>query len=287
MTEGRKPLAGKCVVVTRASEQAGDFTAQLAGLGAAVLHLPTVAFADPTEFVLLDAALRALDRIDWIVFTSENAVKFLKRRADTLGIDTSGVDPRPAVAAVGPATAQAALAAGFGADYVAKKHSGAGLAAEMQTQLTGRRVLLPRSDLAQGDLPRALREVAAQVIEVVAYRTVAPGVGTSVPSGRIRGDEDSGAASGDAMGRIRRGDVDVITFASPSAFHHFRELIDAETMQSFAARVSFAAIGPTTARAIREAGWLAPIEAAESTAQGFAEAIAAHFDRASSGVKSS
>ena len=89
------------------------------------------------------------------------------------------------------------------------------------------------------------------------------------------------------MGRIRRGDVDVITFASPSAFHHFCEMFDAETMHSFAARVSFAAIGPTTARAIREAGWLAPIEAAESTSHGFAEAIAAHFERTSAGVKSS
>jgi len=287
MTEGRKPLAGKRVVVTRASEQAGDFAARLAGFGAEVLYLPMVAFGDPADFELLDAALHALDRIDWIVFTSENAVKFLKRRADTLRISVFGMNPRPAIAAVGPATAQAAIAAGFGVDFIATKHSGVGLATELRTQLTGRRVLLPRSDLAQSDLPRALREVGAQVIEVVAYRTVAPGVETSAPAGRIRGDEEPRDASRDVVRQIRRGDVDVITFASPSAFHHFCEMFDGETMQSFAVRISFAAIGPTTARAIRGAGWLAPIEASDSTAQGFAEAIAAHFDRASSGVKSS
>ena len=49
-------------------------------------------------------------------------------------------------------------------------------------------------------------------------------------------------------------DVDVVAFASPSALHHFVEAIGEEKVRALAARARFAAIGPTTARAIRDAG---------------------------------
>ena len=52
--------------------------------------------------------------------------------------------------------------------------NGAALAAELAPQLPGRRVLLPRSDRAEDDLPAALRVAGADVTEVVAYRTAAP-----------------------------------------------------------------------------------------------------------------
>jgi uroporphyrinogen-III synthase len=282
-----KPLAGKSVVVTRAAEQARELISRLEGFGAEVLLVPTVSFADPEDTVILDAALRSLDRIDWILFTSENAVKYFVRRARALGIAPGRSKGGTKVAAVGPATAAAASSEGLEVDYVAKRHNGEALAKELRAELTGKRILLPHSDLAKDDLTRLLGEFAGQVIEVVAYLTVAPGSATAAPIGRIRGTEEPVDRAAAALGRIRSGDVDVISFASPSAFRNFAELIGADAMRVLSESAKFAAIGPTTARAIREDGWNVAIESSESTSDGLGDAIAAFFERESSGVKTS
>ncbi|HXW18408.1 MAG TPA: uroporphyrinogen-III synthase [Candidatus Acidoferrales bacterium] len=287
MSGENRPLAGKRVAVTRAPEQAGELAAHLEGYGAEVLLLPTVGFADPKDTQTLDAALRALDRIDWIVFTSENAVRFFAKRARVLGLEPGKLPAKPQIAAVGPATAGAAEAEGFAAGYVAKKHRGESLANELREKLSGKRVLLPRSDLATDELPRMLSEFAGQVIEAVAYRTVAPGMEEPAAVGRIRGSEEPEDPAGRTLRRIRDAEVDIITFASPSAFRNFTELIGTETLRRISESAKIAAIGPTTARAVQEDGYRVAIEAKEATSRGLAEAIAVYFEEESSGVKSS
>ncbi|HEY4741999.1 MAG TPA: uroporphyrinogen-III synthase [Candidatus Acidoferrales bacterium] len=286
MSGEHKPLSGKSVVVTRAAEQARELIARLESFGAEVLLLPTVSFADPEDTVILDATLRSLERIDWILFTSENAVKYFARRARSLGIVLGERRGGTKVGAVGPMTAAAAAAEGLAVDYVAKRHNAEALAQELRGELAGKRVLLPHSDLAKDDLARLLGECAGQVIEVVAYRTIAPGSETAVPTGRIRGTEDSVDPAAAALRRIRSGNVDAISFASPSAFRNFAELVGTDVMRALSESAKFAAIGPTTARAIREDGWNVAIESSESTSDGLGDAVAAYFEKEASGVKS-
>ena len=64
------------MVVTRATEQAHELAHSLEALGADVLLLPTVSFAAVEDSQSLDAALRGLAEFDWILFTSQNAVRF-------------------------------------------------------------------------------------------------------------------------------------------------------------------------------------------------------------------
>jgi uroporphyrinogen-III synthase len=282
-----KPLAGKSVVVTRAAEQARELIARLESFGAEVLLLPTVSFADPEDTVIFDATLRSLGRIDWILFASENAVKYFARRARALGIVLGELHGGIKIGVVGPTTAAAAAAEGLAVDYIAKRHNAEALAQELRGELAGKRVLLPHSDLAKDDLARLLGEFAGQVIEVVAYRTVAPGSETVAPTGRICGTEEPVEPAAAALSRIRSGDVDVISFASPSAFRNFAELVGADVMRLLSESAKFAAIGPTTAHAIREDGWNVAIESSESTSDGLGDAVAAHFEREASGVKTS
>jgi len=244
-----------------------------------------VSFADPADSQMLDAALRALDRIDWIVFTSENAARFFAKRARVLGVEPAELRNGTKVVVIGPATAKAAKEEGFAIGYSANKHRGESLAEEMRAELTGKRILLPRSDMAADDLPRLLREFAGQVIEAVAYRTVGPGAEAPVAGGRIRGTEEPADPAAETLRRIRKSEIDVLTFASPSAFHNFAELIGAETLRTISESAKLAAIGPTTARAIRDDGYAVAIEADEATSHGLAVAIAAHFERESAGVK--
>ena len=263
----QKPLAGKRVVVTRAPEQAQPLVQELQAYGAEVLLLPTVAFGEPQDFGPLDAALKALAQFDWIILTSQNAVRFFAKRAHTLGINCTAIPQTLKIAVVGPVTERAAKEAGFRVDHVSIEYHGAGLAAELREEVAGRKVLLPRSDRANFYLPAALGAAGAEVVEVVAYHTVAP-VKDPV----------------DAIHRTRDGAVDVVTFASPSAFQGFAEILGEEELRALAGQAHFAAIGPTTAAAIREAGLPVEIEAPESTSAGLAIAIARFFEQ-HAGVK--
>jgi len=263
LDRANQPLAGKRVVVTRAPEQAGELIRELERLGAEVLILPTVSFAPPSDWQPVDSALRAIGEFDWILLTSQNAVRFLAQRVRELKLDPKALEAgKPSIAAVGPATAQAAAEAGFRVDYIAKDHSGEGLARELAASLRKGRVLLPRSDRADDRLPNLLRETGTQVTEVVAYRTAVPE-----------------SLDTEIVDRVQRAEVDAIVFASPSAYHNLSDVIGPRRLAELSSRVDFAAIGPTTTRALREAAARVAIEANESSAAGLADAIAKHYQR--------
>jgi uroporphyrinogen III methyltransferase / synthase len=267
----KRPVAGKRIVVTRAPDQAQELVRALESLGAEVLIFPTVRFEVPENWHDLDAALRGIASFDWILFSSQNAVRFFCRRARELGLIPAQVQsPRPLIAAIGPATSQAAEVEGLRVDYVAKKNSGEDLARELWGSLSGRSVLLPRSDRADDRLPEALQEAGAKVNSVVAYGTL-----------------DAEAADPGLAALILRGDADAVIFASPSAFHNFSKMLGGADLLRLSARTQFAAIGPTTARALRDAGIHVEIEATEASSAGLADALVKYFQRSSVAGRSS
>jgi hypothetical protein len=74
------PLAGRTIVVTRAAAQAPVFVELLQNEGARVLEAPTIAIDPPMSWAPLDAALSAIERYTWVVFTSVNGVAMVDRR---------------------------------------------------------------------------------------------------------------------------------------------------------------------------------------------------------------
>lgn len=171
---------------------------------------------------------------------------------------------------MGVATAEAARREGLAVKFVASRNTGEGLAQELDDQVLGKKVLLPRSDLAAPDLPLALSRAGAQVTSVIAYRTVA----VQAP------------ATG-ALQQFRQGGADVVSFASPSAFHSFVDRIGADFLRQLSNRTVFAAIGPVTAWTIQQAGFVAEIVAQDSTVDGLVAAIISWYlpRRAPSGAK--
>lgn len=265
MDKHNKPLAGKIVVVTRALEQSHDLSDALEALGAEVQQLPMVSFAPSENCDDLDSALRRFTEFDWVLFTSQNAVRFLFRRGCELKSRRSVQPARPLIAAIGAATAQAARNLDIRVDYVAETHTGEALAAELRQKMAGATVLLPRSDRADDRLPAALREAGAKVTDVMAYRTAIPDT------------FDSGI-----LESVRAGTVNVILFASPSAFENFCVTVKPTNVQELSNNMQFAAIGPTTAAAIRESGARVAIESNESSAAGLAESIANYYQNSPS-----
>ncbi|MGB7728121.1 MAG: uroporphyrinogen-III synthase [Candidatus Acidiferrum sp.] len=228
-------MAGKRVMVTRAAEQSESLVHALEAEGAVVVLVPLVAFGPPDDISLLDEALQDLRRYDWILLTSQNAVSALLECGETPRISLAQAVGTLHVAAVGPATADAARQAGLHVDFIAAKHQGSALVEELAERIRGERVLLPRSDRANPELVEKLAHVGAKVTDVVAYKTARP--------------VEQIASVARAMST--KG-VDAVLFFSPSAAHHLQDILGDEQFRQFSRRTLFAAIGPVTEQALRK-----------------------------------
>lgn len=253
-------LDGRTVVVTRGKVGEDALAARLRELGAAVREIPAIAFVPPADPAPLDAALRELARFDWAVFASATAVDRTLARLDALGIDRAGLG-RPRLAAVGPATADRLARALREPDLVPAESLGGALAAALAPHVAGKRVLFPRPGEGRPELLAGLLAAGAEVAAVEAYRT------EPAPPEAIR----------PLAGWIEAGEVQAIAFASPSAVKAVtRGLGDRVDLLR---RVVLAAIGPTTAEALRAAGLEPDAQPARYTGPDLAEAIAARLAR--------
>lgn len=259
---GASALFGHRIVITRAVEQSSDLVTKLERRGAIPISLPLVAFSTPENFAPLDAALHRWQEFDWVLFTSANAVQSVAQRASTTNLGILRPSSRPQIAAVGPATNQAAVKAGLHVTHVAKTHLGLALAEELAQQLRNKSVFLPRSDRANPDLPAALKKLDANVTEVVAYHTLPP---SNVDRARVTEvlDENSDAA----------------LFFSPSAVNNLADLIGRESLTALQNKIAIAAVGPVTAAALRDHGVTNLITAADTTAEAVIAALESHFAR--------
>jgi uroporphyrinogen III methyltransferase / synthase len=253
-------LAGKRIVITRAERQSAELLGKLEALGALPSLLPLVAFAAPEDYGPMDAALDQLESFDWIIFTSENAVRAVVKRAGVRGNLRNVAGRRSRAAAVGPTTAAAAERAGFFVDYQAQTHSGASLANELGERLRNQTVFLPRSDRANPDLPGLLRNYGATVTEAIAYRTVTP----------VNLDQQKIAA-------IVHGEVDAILFFSPTAVEHFVGIVGDKILQTLQSSVAITAVGPITSNALNQAGVKSLIVAGETTSDAVVAALEKHY----------
>lgn len=248
-------LDGRTVVVTRRKGDEDALAARLAELGAAVRELPSIAFEPPADPGPLERALRALSTFEWVVFTSATAVEKAVERLVALGLDTAAL-ARPRLAAVGPATAERLAQLVRAPDVVASKAKGDVLAAELAPLVRGRRVLFPRPAEGRPETVAGLLAAGADLTAVEAYRTVPAPPDSLAP----------------LAGWLERGEVDAVAFASPSAVQAVVGALGAKA--PLLGGVLLAAIGPTTADALRAAGLHAGAVPGTYTGGPLAEAIA-------------
>lgn len=254
------PLAEITVVVTRPREQATEFITELKHFGANVFSFPTIEIAAPESYADLNAAIENLQNYDWIIFTSANAVEHFLARLAAKNLETAELDYLR-VACVGDATAERLRLAQIHIDVLPIESSAESLFEEIKNyvgELAGLRFLFPRSEIAREILPQKLKENGASVFAPVAYRTVLP--------------EKPETAKFRAM--LAGGSIDCVTFASPSAFKNFLQILGENALPG---DVAIACIGETTANAVRETGLKVEVVAPEATSQSFARAVADYF----------
>ncbi len=250
------PLAGRVVAITRAEPPGGPLERRLAHLGARALRWNAVAIAPPADPGPLTEAGMSLDRYDWVVFTSAHAVAAL----------TAVALPAPRglrVAAVGPETAAAAERAGWRVERMPADFRAAGLVESFRAagDAPGARVLLPSSALTRPELAHGLSELGAEVTSVEAYRTLPAGLDAAV-----------------CRAALAAGEVDAITFTSPSAVAGLEEALGAADFAAALRGRLVVSIGPTTTRALLSHGRAPDAEARPSTLDGLVAALTNALD---------
>jgi uroporphyrinogen III methyltransferase/synthase len=252
-----KPLFGKRIVVTRRTEQAGTFAAQLAELGADVLEVPTIKLTLPTEKDAIVDCLLELNSYEWFVFTSANGVTaffdlFFKRFQDLR--DLGGAR----IAAVGPKTAAALRALHLQVDLQPEEFIGKKIVAEFKKfqDIENVKMCLLRAEVANRELPDALQEEGAIVDDIAIYKTVA------------ETEDRTGAAA-----RLAEAGADWVTFTSSSTVEHFHARFDLPKLLKKFPQLKLASIGPETTKAIAALGLKPALEAKEHTTDGMIAAI--------------
>ena len=254
----KKPLFGRRVVVTRARAQAGELSRELETLGAAVFEFPTIEIKPPENFGPLDEAIRNLDSFDWIVFTSVNGVQAFVERLEHHGLDLRAVPRWAKLAAIGPATAQRVEGAGLRVDVTPDEYRAEALIGALtEDSLTGKRILIPRAQVAREILPQKLREAGAEVVVPPSYE--------SVPSGEGRER---------LQGLLENGEIDCVTFTASSTVENFVRSFGEKEAGRLLSKTAVACIGPVTANTARDHAIRVDAEAEEYTIRGLVSAVA-------------
>jgi uroporphyrinogen III methyltransferase/synthase len=248
----QRPLFGKRIVVTRATQQAPLLSEKLRDLGADVIEMPATQIAR-LDLSPLRSAIAQIAKYRWLIFTSQNAVAIFWEQFLGAGRDARALAGLK-IAAVGPATAGALLEHGIAVDLIPKRFVAESLLELMgeRDDVAGSSVLYVTAEGARDVLPDGLKEMGAEVNVIEAYRSIPDGQGAK----RL-------ARS------IEAGQVNLVTFTSASAVRAYVDAVGDELAQ----RVPAASIGPQTSEALRDAGIELKHEAAESTIEGLVAAV--------------
>jgi len=261
-----RPLSGKRVLVTRTREQASQLSALLRDQGAEPVECPTIQIAPLEDPSVLDEALRNLPQYDWVVFTSVHGVRSALSRLHALGQDVQNLN-KVRLAAIGPATAKELSRAGLRVDYQPREYVAEALVEGLEG-VEGKRILLPRADIAREALAVGLREKGAVVDEIDAYRTVP----AMAEAERVRA-------------KLASGELDAITFTSSSTVRNFIAMLEPVTgneeqeVLSLLKGVKVACIGPITSQTARGLGLRVDVEATVYTIPGLVEALVEAYEK--------
>jgi len=256
-----RPLFGKGILVTRAADQAGQFSRLLAAKGAAVFECPTIKLIQPESWVELDREIDRLACFDWTIFTSANAVSFFFDRLSAKGLDCRAFGSCR-ICAVGPKTAALLAAKGITADMLPRDYKAEGVVEEFRKlDLQGKKLLFPRADKARELIPSALNEMGAAVAAPLAYRNIVP---DTLPP--------------DLIEALEAQRIHCVTFTSSSTAENLAVMLGENRLLRLLQGVAIAAIGPVTAKTCREIGLDVHIEPLNYTLENMTEEIVKYFN---------
>ncbi len=233
-----KPLAGRRIVLTRASDQNSELHAKLAALGAEVIELPLIRVSKSVKNDDLAEVFPEFGGYDWIAFTSPNGVKYYFEEFFRVFADIRSLG-LIRIACVGEATARAIKALHLDVECQPATATAEALAAALIAtgSLDHAKVLVVTGNQNRETLVTKLEEARAIVDTLQVYQTE-------------KNDLSADAAAKD----FRALGADAILFASSSAVQSFADQAAALQLAKDAHRPLAGSIGPQTSETMKKIG---------------------------------
>jgi uroporphyrinogen III methyltransferase/synthase len=251
----RLPLFDKTIVITRDSRGNAEFAAKIIAAGGNPVKfdaIKTRPLTDKNEFL---TTLTKINRYEWIIFTSRNAVEIFFECIKKLGKDAR-IFSSAKLAVIGPKTKEALEDFGITADFVPTIFTSAQLGKRLiaAANLKNKKVLLLRSAQADDELKQILTDAGADVDQTSIYSV-----------------EKQKCDCSQIDELLEQERIDWLTFASPSAAESFFEQVDPDNVKK--AKIKIASIGPVTTQRLKSLGVAVDAEAAEHTIDGLLAAV--------------
>ena len=208
-----KLLNGAHVLVTRPAHQAENLSRLIEEWGGVAFRFPTLAIEPLDDSCTIQNTLAHLDRYQWLVFISANAVTMHSYYSDGVKIEQF---KSVRIAAIGKATALALAQAGLPVDLVPESgyNTEALLAMPQMQQMKGQSCLIIRGEGGREELATTLRSRGATVEYLDVYKRIIPALDSSQVSLLLAQDK-----------------LDVITATSGDALHNLLIMLEEKNHQ--------------------------------------------------------
>lgn len=255
-----RPLSGKKIIVTRASEQSGELSTLLSSSGATVYECPTIRLMPPESWDSFDSAVTGLPDTDWVIFTSVNAVRFFFDRIEERGLD-SRILGQCRICAVGSKTGEALRPFGIRPDLLPAVFTAEGIIETFSgIDIKGAKILYPHADLARDVIVSQLSLMGAEVTAPIAYRNVLPE-----------------RLCPETLLALERRTIDCIIFTASSTAVNMSNLLGNDLFTDMLKGVAVASIGPITSSTCRDLGLKVDIQPETYTLTALTDAIKTYF----------
>ena len=186
--------------MTRPAHQAENLSRLIEEWGGVAFRFPTLAIVPLDDSCTIQNTLAHLDRYQWLVFISANAVTMHSYYSDGVKIEQF---KSVRIAAIGKATALALAQAGLPVDLVPESgyNTEALLAMPQMQQMKGQSCLIIRGEGGREELATTLRSRGATVEYLDVYKRIIPALDSSQVSLLLAQDKLDviTATSGDAL----------------------------------------------------------------------------------------
>lgn len=253
----RRPLFGRRIVITRATDSAGVLAARLTDLGAEVLELPLISIEHGYDQGVADDVFAELGSYRWVVFTSAQGVKGFFKAFYAKWKDVRHFGPMK-IACVGAATAAEVARHHFEVDLVPAQAVAEDLARELVAtgDIEHERVLVVTGNRNREVVVKSIEEAGAIVDQFPVYRTEFAQLG-----------DDPAAAD------FRKAGADALVFSSSSAVESMCSQPAAFKLGEDARKPAFVAFGPVTAEALKSKGLPVNLVAPEASVDALVAAL--------------
>lgn len=230
------PQKKRYIIITRPENESRKFIKKLEKLELYGISYPTVMIS---KLPLTDSTknyLRDISSFDWILFTSKNGVKFFMQAIKNLKIDVKELKILH-IGAIGTKTAEMLKKYQLPVHFIPSIFTTEDLVYELQN-IKGKKILLPRADIATPLLIKFLKEKGAHIINIPIYQTTL----------LLQPDKSLEQL-------YKKKEISYLTFTSPSTVKGFVKNIEELKIDTNIFSVPTISIGPVTTRTLKKYGF--------------------------------